>query len=110
LAAKAWQAKSEEEQEMATFIVFTRLRTKDQAQMEIYSQKGAGAVAGHNLTAHVFYGKQTIVEGPAHEGIVVMSFPSRAEAEAWYNSPAYQEAKRYRNAGADYSVTIVDGL
>jgi len=95
---------------MATFIVFTRLRTKDPAQMEIYSQKGAGAVAGHNLTAHVVYGKQTIVEGPAHEGMVIMSFPSRTEAEAWYNSPAYQEAKRYRNAGADYSVTIVDGL
>jgi uncharacterized protein (DUF1330 family) len=95
---------------MATFIVFTRLRTKDQAQMEIYSQKGAGTVAGHKITPHVVYGKQTIVEGPAHEGIAVMSFPSRAEAEAWYNSPAYQEAKRYRNAGADYSVTIVEGL
>ena len=95
---------------MATFIVLTRLKTKDQAQMEIYAQKGAGAVAGHKITPHVVYGKQTIVEGPAHEGMVVVSFPSRAEAEAWYNSPAYQDAKRHRNAGADYSVTIVDGL
>jgi uncharacterized protein (DUF1330 family) len=95
---------------MATFIVFTRLKTKDQSQMDMYAAKGAGTVAGHKVSAHVIYGPQTIVEGPAHEGIVVMSFPTRAEAEAWYYSPAYQEAKQYRNAGADYSVTIVDGL
>ena len=95
---------------MSTFIVFTRLKTKDPKQMEIYAQKGDGAVAGHKLTPHVVYGKQTIVEGPAHEGMVVMSFATRAEAEAWYHSPAYQEAKKHRDAGADYSVTIVDGL
>ncbi len=95
---------------MATYIVFTKLKTKDQAEMDIYAKKGAGTLAGHALTPHVIYGAQTIVEGPAHEGIVVMSFPTRAEAEAWYYSPAYTDAKQHRLKGADYSVTIVDGL
>ena len=72
---------------MATFIVLTRLRTKDQTQMEIYAQKGAAAVAGHNLTAHVFYGKQTILEGPAHEGMVVMSFPDPRRSGSLVQQP-----------------------
>ncbi|HEY5058173.1 MAG TPA: DUF1330 domain-containing protein [Gaiellaceae bacterium] len=33
-----------------------------------------------------------------------------AEARAWYESPAYQEASRHRFLGGDYDVVIVDGL
>jgi uncharacterized protein (DUF1330 family) len=95
---------------MSTYIVFTKLKTTNQAELDVYSQKGAGTVAGHAVTPHVVYGNQTIVEGPPHEGIVVMSFPTRAEAENWYNSPEYTDAKQHRMRGADYSVTIVDGL
>jgi uncharacterized protein (DUF1330 family) len=95
---------------MSTYIVFTKLKTTNQAELDIYSQKGAGTLAGHKPTPHVVYGNQTIVEGPAHEGIVVMSFETRKEAEDWYHSPAYQDAAKHRQAGAEYSVTIVDGL
>jgi uncharacterized protein (DUF1330 family) len=95
---------------MAAYIVFTKHKTTNQAELDIYSQKGAGTLAGHKPTPHVVYGNQTIVEGPPHEGIVVMSFDTRKEAEDWYHSPAYQDAAKHRQAGAEYSVTIVDGL
>jgi uncharacterized protein (DUF1330 family) len=95
---------------MSTYIVFTKLKTTNQAELDIYSQKGANALGGFAITPHVVYGNQTIVEGPAHEGIVVMSFPTREEAEGWYHSPAYQDAAQHRKNGAEYSVTIVDGL
>lgn len=95
---------------MAAYIVFTKHKTTNQAELDIYSQKGAGTLAGHKPTAHVVYGNQTIVEGPPHEGIVVLSFETRKEAEDWYHSPAYQDAAKHRHAGAEYSVTIVDGL
>jgi uncharacterized protein (DUF1330 family) len=95
---------------MAAYIVFTRLNTKNQAELDIYAEKGAGTLGGRKITPHVVYGAQTIVEGPSHEGIAIVSFPTRAEAEEWYNSPEYQDAKKHRNAGGDYSVTIVDGL
>jgi uncharacterized protein (DUF1330 family) len=95
---------------MSSYIVFTKLKTTNQAELDVYSQKGAGTLAGHKPTPHVVYGNQTIVEGPAHEGIVVMSFATRQEAQAWYHSPAYQDAAQHRKNGAEYSVTIVDGL
>ena len=95
---------------MSTYIVFTKLKTTNQAELDIYSQKGANTLGGHAITPHVVYGNQTIVEGPPHEGIVVMSFPTRQEAEGWYHSPAYQDAAQHRMRGAEYSVTIVDGL
>ncbi|WP_446718995.1 DUF1330 domain-containing protein [Halomonas sp. SH5A2] len=33
-----------------------------------------------------------------------------AAARAWYESPAYQEARQHRFQGADYRVFIVDGI
>jgi len=95
---------------MPAYIVFTKHKTTNQAELDIYSEKGPGTLGGHKITPHVVYGNQTIVEGPPHEGIVVMSFPTREEAEAWYHSPAYQDAAQHRKNGAEYSVTIVDGL
>ena len=95
---------------MSAYVVFTRLNTRDQSELDIYAEKGAGTLGGRSITPHVVYGAQTIVEGPPHEGIAIVSFPSRAEAEDWYNSPEYQDARQHRMRGGDYSVTIVDGL
>lgn len=40
---------------------------------------------------------------------VVIRFPSRAAAEAWYASPAYQEIIPLRQAYATGALTIVEG-
>ena len=95
---------------MSAYVVFTRLNTKDQSELDVYSQKGANTLGNRQITPHVVYGNQTIVEGPQHEGIAIVSFPTREEAEEWYNSPEYQDARQHRMRGGDYSVTIVDGL
>lgn len=95
---------------MTTYVVFTRLKTKDQSALDKYAEMGGATLAGRTFSAHVVYGQQTVVEGPAHEGVAIVSFPTRAEAESWYNSPAYREAREHRFRGADYQVTIVDGL
>jgi uncharacterized protein (DUF1330 family) len=41
---------------------------------------------------------------------VIVQFPSMEEAKAWYESPAYQDAKTHRLKGADYRVILAKGL
>jgi uncharacterized protein (DUF1330 family) len=56
------------------------------------------------------YGRQEVLEGPEVEGVVILSFPSFEEAKAWYDSPAYREARKHRFQGADYSAVLVEGV
>ena len=55
-------------------------------------------------------GRQEVLEGPASEGVVIVEFPALEAAKAWYDSPAYREAREHRFRGADYRAMIVEGL
>jgi uncharacterized protein (DUF1330 family) len=39
-----------------------------------------------------------------------MEFPDRAAVHAWYDSPGYVEARKFRLAGTDGIGIIVDGF
>lgn len=95
---------------MAAYLVFTRTVTKDQSEMDIYNSTVGASFAGHSPTPLAAYGAQEVLEGPEHEGIVILSFPDREKAFAWYDSPAYREARAHRFNGADYQVTLVEGV
>ena len=56
-------------------------------------------------------GHQSQLEGSWPGGrTVVMAFPDRAAAEAFYRSPAYREVLAIRQRAATGSVLIVDGV
>lgn len=95
---------------MSAYIIFIRDETLDQDEMEIYAQKAADARGEHPITPLAFYGQTEGLEGPAAEGVVVLSFPDMAAARAWYHSPAYQAAKQHRLKGAKYRVVLTDGI
>ena len=95
---------------MTAYIVFTRERTRDPAELAIYSQKAGATMAGHPLTPRAHYGRQVVLEGPEIEGVVILEFPTIEEAKVWYDSPAYREAREHRFKGADYRVVIVEGV
>ena len=40
---------------------------------------------------------------------VILEFPSLSQARAWYDSPAYQEAKALRQAASQGRLFIVEG-
>ncbi|SNT72506.1 DUF1330 domain-containing protein [Paracoccus seriniphilus] len=43
----------------------------------------------------------TCVEGNDYDGrLVILEFPSRADVEAWFNDPEYQEAMVFRQAAS----------
>jgi uncharacterized protein (DUF1330 family) len=95
---------------MAAYVVFTRERTIDPAELELYRQKAPAAQEGHQLTPIAFYGTFEVFEGAEIEGAGILGFPSMEEARAWYKSPAYQRALKHRRLGSDYRVFIVEGI
>jgi len=95
---------------MPAYIIFTREKTINQAEMDVYNSLAGKTLAGHPAEVLAFYGEQEVLEGPAHEGAVVLSFPTLADAKAWYDSPAYQDAAQHRHTGSEYRVFIVEGV
>ena len=95
---------------MAAYIVFTRERLRDPVELEVYSKKAAGSVAGHEMKPLAIYGKCETLEGASIDSAVIMEFPTIAAAKAWYTSPAYTDAREHRFKSADYRVFIVEGL
>lgn len=95
---------------MPAYVIVIREKTTDAESLKTYSGKAPGALAGHNVTPRAFYQHVEAVEGDQPEGVVILEFPTVIEAEAWYHSPAYQEAAAYRKAGSTSRVLIVQGL
>lgn len=95
---------------MTAYIVFTRERLRNPAEMEIYSGKAGPSLAGHEAKPLAYYGAHETLEGAPIDGAVIVSFADMAAAKAWYHSPAYQEAVKHRFAGADYRVFITEGM
>ena len=87
---------------MVAYIVFTRERTRNQAELDTYSQEVSASLTGHDVTTRAYYGRQEVLEGAAVEGVVILEFPTFDEAKAWYDSPAYRQVREHRYKGADY--------
>ncbi len=94
---------------MTAYAVFIRESTRDPAELEAYSRKVGGTLAGHTVKVLAAYGCHEVLEGPEIEGLVILEFPSLDEAKAWYDSPAYREVREHRFRGSDYRAVIVEG-
>lgn len=95
---------------MATYIVFTRESTQDQAELDIYTSKVGPTFKNRPVKILAAYGPQQVLEGDAPEGVVIVEFPSTAEARAWYDSAEYQEAAQHRFKGSRYRAVLVEGV
>jgi uncharacterized protein (DUF1330 family) len=95
---------------LSAFFVALRESVRDPEEMKIYAQKAAGSSIGHRVTPRAAYGRLRTTEGEPFEGAVILEFPTFEEAEAWYDSPAYQIAVVHRFRGAKYRTFIVQGI
>jgi uncharacterized protein (DUF1330 family) len=95
---------------MAAYVVFVRDKTRDQAELETYWKKVQATMEGHAIKVLAAYGRHDVLEGPEVEGVVIAEFPTLEDARAWYDSPAYREAREHRFRGADYRGFIVEGV
>ena len=55
-------------------------------------------------------GQAEIVEGTWLGHLIVIEFPDRARAHAWYNSAAYQEIVALRADNSQSDVIVVEGV
>lgn len=90
------------------YIVVTE-DVKDPAGFAEYGKLAAQAMAGAKLLA--FDPAPKTLEGEWHgPQTVVLEFESPEAAKAWYESDAYQEAAKLRQAAADCNAAIITGL
>ncbi|MDV5170710.1 DUF1330 domain-containing protein [Photobacterium rosenbergii] len=94
---------------MSTYIVFTRESTQDQEALVTYMDLVASTLEGHSVKVLSSYGALETLEGEEPEGAVIVEFPTKAAARAWYYSPAYQQVVQYRFKGAKYRAIMIDG-
>ncbi|BDI33840.1 hypothetical protein CCAX7_58910 [Capsulimonas corticalis] len=95
---------------MSAYLVFTRERTLDPAELAIYWEEIGATFAGHEVKLLASYGPQEDLEGAPTEGTVIAEFPSMEAAKAWYDSPAYVAVRQHRLKGAVYHGLIVSGI
>ena len=95
---------------MPAYVIFMREKTRNPAEIEIYRDKVVAAREGHSIKVLARYSKMEVLEGAAPEAVMIIEFPSFAEAKAWYESPAYTAARQHRHLGADYRAMIVEGV
>jgi uncharacterized protein (DUF1330 family) len=80
--------------------MFDLYRKEVPATLELFG--GQFVVRGANFT---------VLEGEwPHPRLVVIEFPSRAAAEAWYQSPAYRKIISLRLKSSAGNLIIVDGV
>jgi len=50
----------------------------------------------------------TCAEGQPYNGrLVILEFPSKADIDAWFNDPEYQEAMKFRHASSTMNYLLV---
>lgn len=95
---------------MSAYVILIRHRTVNPDELATYAQLAKLARTGHNPKPIAYYGDMEVLEGELQEGAAILEFPDMAAARRWYESSAYQQAKPHRNAGADCTVLLVNGV
>ena len=95
---------------MAAYFVAIRESVHDEGELEKYRELAGKSAEGHRLTVRASYGHFRLTEGSPIEGAVILEFPTFKDAEAWYDSAAYQAAVVHRFRGAKYRTFILQGI
>jgi uncharacterized protein (DUF1330 family) len=81
----------------------------DAAMMSEYGKVVAATIAAFDGKFLVRGGNCTVLEGEWQPRTVILEFPSREKAEAWYKSEPYQKIIGLRLNSARGSLVIIDG-
>ena len=92
--------------------VLAAVDIKDAARYQLYIDGAMAMIGEHPAEALVLADSYDTLEGTAPAGrLVVMRFPDRASADAWYNSAGYQAAMQHRLASAETPFLVMaEGL
>jgi len=95
---------------MSAYIIAC-ITVTDPERYPDYTAETPALIAKHGGRFVVRGGSPTTLEGPEEtRRIVVIEFPSRAAAEAFYNDPVYAPVRAIRWEAADSELILVDGV
>jgi uncharacterized protein (DUF1330 family) len=89
-----------------------RLEMRDPSWRQEYGPKTEALVAKHGGKYLVRGGAMERLEGTGQlpSVIVVLEFPSMAQAKAWYHDPEYAPLIKLRQTGSDLDFILVEGI
>ncbi|WP_431258198.1 DUF1330 domain-containing protein [Roseateles chitinivorans] len=95
---------------MPAFII-ADVTVTDAEQMAKYREWSTKAMQEHGAEVLVRGGAFEVLEGPwTPNRLVVLKFPDRAAAKAFYDSETYQHAKSLREHAGVMRMIVVDGV
>ena len=94
---------------MSAYMV-ALVKVTDPEQFKQYAAAAGPATAKYGGRYLARGGAMSLLEGGFdRDRLVVIEFADRAAAEAWFNSPEYQAAKKLREGAAIGTFIAVDG-
>ena len=93
---------------MAAYVIHIRDRTVAPEHFETYYPL-TERVKTDTVEVLAKGGRFEVLEGDPAEAVVILRFPTMADAKEWYDSPEYQAALPHRLLAADYRTILVDG-
>jgi uncharacterized protein (DUF1330 family) len=95
---------------MAAFII-ADIEVKDSDAYQEYIQKVPALVAKHGGVYRARGGSHTVLEGNWQpRRLVILEFPDRKCAEAFYDDPDYLGLKLIRQKTTDTNLVLLEGL
>jgi uncharacterized protein (DUF1330 family) len=96
---------------MPAYVIALQRELHEGPDMDAYRRVNSTVLERHGGRFVVRGGNPVQLEGDAPiERAVVMEFPDRAAAQAWYDDPDYREAIPLRLANSTTSLVIADGF
>ncbi len=87
-----------------------RVTVTDPVRYEDYKRAAQESIAASGGRYIVRGGEVTPMEGKEDpRRFVILEFPDRATAEAWYDGPAYAAARKLREGAAEMDALLVEG-
>jgi uncharacterized protein (DUF1330 family) len=94
-----------------TAYVVVEVEVLDKERYETYKQLAPPSIAAYGGRYVARGGQVETLEGTwAPQRLVILEFPSLAQAKAWWRSTEYEQAKALRHATARTQMIAVEGL
>jgi uncharacterized protein (DUF1330 family) len=95
---------------MPAYVISICRGVSDRGRLEQYWAHSRPTFEGFGAELLAVYTQVKPLEpyGPV-EGVVLVAFPSMESATQWYESPAYQEVRKFRIGAAAFEIVLVDG-
>lgn len=93
---------------MPAFVII-EIDITDQKKYDEYKELTPATISAYGGKFVLRGNPVTVLEGEwNHERLVMLKFPTKEKAEAWYNSDGYQHAKSAREGAADAKFLLIE--